>query len=92
MGWIKGVYYIWSHMQRHFKRDEFLGRINEMLYFLPFSRSELNLLVEKQLHTWKERVSSISGHNDISIMATFKPLMPNSHLTLLYAGHAKTFH
>ena len=43
-------------MQRHFKRDEFLGRINEMLYFLPFSRSELNLLVEKQLNTWKDRV------------------------------------
>jgi ATP-dependent Clp protease ATP-binding subunit ClpA len=43
-------------MQRHFKRDEFLGRINEMLYFLPFSRSELNLLVEKQLKIWMERV------------------------------------
>lgn len=39
----------------HFKRDEFLGRINEMLYFLPFSRSELNLLVEKQLKLWEER-------------------------------------
>lgn len=44
------------HMQRHFKRDEFLGRITEMLYFLPFSRSELNLLVEKQLKIWRERV------------------------------------
>lgn len=43
-------------MQRHFKRDEFLGRINEMLYFLPFSRSELNTLVEKQLEMWKEKV------------------------------------
>ena len=43
-------------LQRHFKRDEFLGRINEMVYFLPFSRSELNLLVEKQLQLWKKRV------------------------------------
>ena len=42
--------------QRHFKRDEFLGRINEMVYFLPFSRAELNLLVEKELKIWQERV------------------------------------
>ncbi len=34
----------------------FVMPINEMLYFLPFSRSELNLLVEKQLKLWKERV------------------------------------
>ena len=27
-----------------------------MLYFLPFSRSELNLLVEKQLEIWQKRV------------------------------------
>ena len=25
----------------HFKRDEFLGRINEFIYFLPFSDAEL---------------------------------------------------
>jgi len=24
-------------LKEHFKRDEFLGRIDEMLYFLPFS-------------------------------------------------------
>ena len=42
--------------QRHFKRDEFLGRINEMVYFLPFSRAELNQLVEKELDIWQERV------------------------------------
>ena len=45
-----------SFTQRHFRRDEFLGRINEMVYFLPFSRSELNQLVEKELVVWQERV------------------------------------
>ena len=25
-------------LKRHFGRDEFLGRINEIVYFLPFSR------------------------------------------------------
>ena len=33
-------------LKRHFRRDEFLGRINEIVYFLPFSKSELNKLVE----------------------------------------------
>ncbi len=42
-------------LKRHFKRDEFLGRINEMVYFLPFSRSELNQLVVKELEFWAKR-------------------------------------
>ena len=25
-------------LKYHFRRDEFLGRINEIVYFLPFSR------------------------------------------------------
>ena len=28
-----------------------------MVYFLPFSRSELNQLVERELKIWQERVS-----------------------------------
>ena len=42
--------------QLHFKRDEFLGRINEMVYFLPFSRSELLTLVTKELDFWSKMV------------------------------------
>ncbi|XP_022904818.1 mitochondrial disaggregase-like [Onthophagus taurus] len=42
-------------LKRHFKRDEFLGRINEIVYFLPFSRSELIQLVEKELQLWAQR-------------------------------------
>ena len=49
--------FVFVTMQFHFKRDEFLGRITEMLYFLPFSRSELNQLVERDLKIWQERVS-----------------------------------
>lgn len=44
-------------LKRHFKRDEFLGRINEIVYFLPFSRNELLELVGKELQTWAKRVS-----------------------------------
>lgn len=44
-------------LKRHFKRDEFLGRINEIVYFLPFSRQELLQLVGKELDTWAKRVS-----------------------------------
>ncbi|CAH8521133.1 unnamed protein product [Schistosoma mattheei] len=40
---------------RHFLRDEFLGRINEMVYFLPFSTSELTELVNRSLKSWSEK-------------------------------------
>ena len=30
-------------LKRHFGRDEFLGRINEIVYFLPFSRVSFRL-------------------------------------------------
>lgn len=39
-------------LRRHFGRDEFLGRINEFVYFLPFSYPELLQLVEKELNMW----------------------------------------
>lgn len=42
-------------LKRHFRRDEFLGRINEIVYFLPFSRSELNRLVSKELNFWAKK-------------------------------------
>ena len=42
-------------LKYHFGRDEFLGRINEIVYFLPFSRSELNHLVERELLLWSRR-------------------------------------
>ncbi|ODM89084.1 Caseinolytic peptidase B protein [Orchesella cincta] len=42
-------------LKRNFQRDEFLGRINEIVYFLPFSKSELNQLVTKELKYWAEK-------------------------------------
>lgn len=39
-------------LKSHFQRDEFLGRINEMVYFLPFSEGELKQLVIKELEFW----------------------------------------
>lgn len=43
-------------LKHHFGRDEFLGRINEMVYFLPFSRAELIKLVAKELDFWAKKV------------------------------------
>ncbi|XP_039248164.2 mitochondrial disaggregase-like [Styela clava] len=40
-------------LKRHFGRDEFLGRINEFVYFLPFSDNELIELVERELEMWR---------------------------------------
>ncbi|CAK9826269.1 Caseinolytic peptidase B protein homolog [Anthophora retusa] len=42
-------------LKDHFRRDEFLGRINEIVYFLPFSQSELIKLVAKELEAWADR-------------------------------------
>ncbi|CAK9803701.1 Caseinolytic peptidase B protein homolog [Anthophora quadrimaculata] len=42
-------------LKTHFRRDEFLGRINEIVYFLPFSQSELIKLVAKELEAWADR-------------------------------------
>lgn len=45
-------------LKGHFKRDEFLGRIDEMLYFLPFSPAELRELVEIQLARWAKKANA----------------------------------
>jgi len=44
-------------LKNHFQRDEFLGRINEIVYFLPFSRPELLKLVRKEMEKWVKRGS-----------------------------------
>ncbi|CAF94203.1 unnamed protein product, partial [Tetraodon nigroviridis] len=43
-------------LKAHFRRDEFLGRITEIVYFLPFSHSELLHLVTKELSFWAKKV------------------------------------
>ncbi|CAG5135318.1 unnamed protein product [Candidula unifasciata] len=52
-------------LKRKFRRDEFLGRINEIVYFLPFSPSELTKLVTKELQFWAKRAKS---KHDIELM------------------------
>lgn len=49
-------------LQAHFRRDEFLGRINEIVYFLPFCHSELIQLVNKELNFWAKRVRELTAH------------------------------
>ena len=48
-----------SYRQSQFGRDEFLGRINEIVYFLPFSRPELLSLVTKELDFWSKMVGNV---------------------------------
>uniref|UniRef100_A0A672M9Q4 ClpB family mitochondrial disaggregase n=1 Tax=Sinocyclocheilus grahami TaxID=75366 RepID=A0A672M9Q4_SINGR len=42
-------------LKAHFRRDEFLGRINEIVYFLPFCHTELIQLVSRELHYWAKK-------------------------------------
>ncbi|CAH3125302.1 unnamed protein product [Pocillopora meandrina] len=48
-------------LKSQFGRDEFLGRINEIVYFLPFSRPELLSLVTKELDYWSRM--ALNRHN-----------------------------
>ncbi|XP_068027146.1 LOW QUALITY PROTEIN: mitochondrial disaggregase-like, partial [Melanerpes formicivorus] len=45
-------------LKAHFRRDEFLGRINEVVYFLPFCHSELLQLVNKELSFWAKKAKA----------------------------------
>ncbi|KAF2356658.1 ATPase AAA-type core [Trinorchestia longiramus] len=45
-------------LKSHFQRDEFLGRINEIVYFVPFSRSELLQLVRMEIEAWIKRAEA----------------------------------
>ncbi|KFQ07046.1 Caseinolytic peptidase B protein, partial [Leptosomus discolor] len=62
--------------QAHFRRDEFLGRINEIVYFLPFCHSELIQLVNKELNFWAKKVKTIRGFRNNS--SRVKTILPSS--------------
>jgi ATP-dependent Clp protease ATP-binding subunit ClpB len=46
-------------LRSHFKKDEFLGRINDMLVFIPFSDDELYQITRKELQRWAQKVPMI---------------------------------
>ncbi|KAG0713132.1 Caseinolytic peptidase B [Chionoecetes opilio] len=48
-------------LKHHFQRDEFLGRINEIVYFVPFSRQELLKLVKAELERWAKQAKEKHG-------------------------------
>ncbi|XP_075054450.1 mitochondrial disaggregase [Mixophyes fleayi] len=52
-------------LKAHFRRDEFLGRINEIVFFLPFCRSELSQLVLKELNSWAKKAKQ---RHDITLL------------------------
>jgi len=50
-------------LRNHFKRDEFLGRINEILFFLPFSEVQLQALARKELERWAKNANKRHNMN-----------------------------
>lgn len=48
-------------LYEHFRRDEFLGRINEVLFFLPFSEEELREITSRELSRWAEKARARHG-------------------------------
>lgn len=54
-------YTIYPLLHSHFRRDEFLGRINEILIFLPFSENEIDELIYRELSKWADKTKSRHG-------------------------------
>ncbi|XP_060744399.1 mitochondrial disaggregase [Tachysurus vachellii] len=52
-------------LKAQFRRDEFLGRISEIVYFLPFCHSELIQLVSKELNYWAKKAKQ---RHDITLL------------------------
>ncbi|OBZ86031.1 Caseinolytic peptidase B [Choanephora cucurbitarum] len=59
---------IYPILYDHFRRDEFLGRINEVLFFLPFSEEELREITSRELSRWAEK-----ARNRHNITVTWDP-------------------
>ncbi|KAI8081023.1 P-loop containing nucleoside triphosphate hydrolase protein [Thamnidium elegans] len=52
---------IYPLLYDHFRRDEFLGRINDVLIFLPFSEEELREITSRELSRWAEKARTRHG-------------------------------
>ena len=53
---------MYPELKRAFRRNEFLGRINEIVYFLPFTSEQCLKLVERELL----RIRQYAEKQDIS--------------------------
>eukprot|EP00758_Cryptobia_borreli_P006130 Tbor_TRINITY_DN5088_c0_g1::TRINITY_DN5088_c0_g1_i1::g.13971::m.13971/K03695/clpB; ATP-dependent Clp protease ATP-binding subunit ClpB len=47
-------------LKAHFRRDEFIGRINEIVFFLPFTDEEQKQLAASELAKWASRAQKIN--------------------------------
>ncbi|KAF1744698.1 hypothetical protein MXB_1292 [Myxobolus squamalis] len=63
-------------LKTHFKRDEFLGRITDMVYFLPFTKDELRKLVDIELNFWAKQLIA-KAYNNHKIKLTWEPDLLN---------------
>lgn len=63
-------------LKYHFKRDEFLGRINEMVVFHPFTKGDLSDIIKMELNHWATRAAE--KHN-IKISWTDKVVSRLTH-------------
>lgn len=48
---------LYPTLKGQFQRDEFLGRINQIIVFLPLNIQEITIVVEGELNMWRRRSS-----------------------------------
>ncbi|KAL5512878.1 hypothetical protein ACEPAH_3276 [Sanghuangporus vaninii] len=54
-------------LKNHLRRDEFVGRINQIVVFLPLSQEEVEVAVQRELDMWSKRAK---GKHEISLTWT----------------------
>ena len=52
---------IYPQLKARLRRDEFLGRINQMVVFLPLNDEEIGIVIGKELDIWRRRAEEKHG-------------------------------
>ncbi|KAL5537231.1 hypothetical protein ACEPAF_1054 [Sanghuangporus sanghuang] len=55
MGRFPARCYFYHDLKQNLKRDEFIGRVNQIVVFLPLNKEEIEIAVQRELATWCER-------------------------------------
>ncbi|XP_063685201.1 mitochondrial disaggregase-like [Bolinopsis microptera] len=68
-------YVMYPELKRAFRRNEFLGRINEIVYFLPFTSEQCLKLVERELlrikqYAEKQNIEVSWSDSAVALLAT----------------------
>lgn len=79
---------IYPQLKARLKRDEFLGRINQMVIFLPLNDEEIATVIHKELDVWRRRAEEKHSIKlSWSCEGQLTHCLDSSHAMLNYLTH-----